>query len=220
MRDVSRAAFVFLLVLGTCLAIGCSDNGTGPDNNPPPSTGKHLWSKGFGDGSHQAAEAVAVDASGNVIVTGNFEGTVDFGGGALTSAGSGDIFVAKFGSDGAHLWSKCFGDGSIKIAYAVVDDASGNVIVTGYIEDTVDFGGGALTSAGGWDIFVAKFGSEGAHLWSKRFGDGSDQAAEAVAVDASGNAMVTGYFDGTVDFGGGALTSAGSFDIFVAKFGR
>jgi len=159
MRDVSRAAFVFLLVLGTCLAIGCSDNGTGPDNNPPPSTGKHLW-------------------------------------------------------------SKCFGDGSIQIAYAVVDDASGNVIVTGYIEDTVDFGGGALTSAGGWDIFVAKFGSEGAHLWSKRFGDGSDQAAEAVAVDASGNAMVTGYFDGTVDFGGGALTSAGSFDIFVAKFGR
>ena len=158
MRDVSRAAFVFLLVLGTCLAIGCSDNGTGPDNNPPPSTGKHLWSKGFGDGSHQAAEAVAVDASGNVIVTGNFEGTVDFGGGALTSTGSRDIFVAKFGSDGAHLWSKSFGAGDDQITQAVTVDASGNVIVTGWFYGTVDFGGGALTSAGSFDIFVAKFG--------------------------------------------------------------
>jgi len=88
---------VFLLVLGTCLAIGCSDNGTGPDNNPPPSTGKHLWSKGFGDENYQGAGAVAVDASGNAMVTGYFDGTVDFGGGALTSAGSFDIFVAKFG---------------------------------------------------------------------------------------------------------------------------
>ena len=58
------------------------------------------------------------------------------------------------------------------------------------------------------------------HLWSKRFGDGDDQHARSVAVDASGNVIVTGYFYGTIDFGGGALTSAGGGDIFVAKFDR
>ena len=158
MRYVSWAAFLFLLVLGACLAIGCSEKSTGPDSNPPPSPGKHLWSKCFGDGSDQYAIAVAVDASRNLIVAGYFEGTLDFGGGVLTSAGANDIFVAKFGSDGAHLWSKRFGDGSDQAASAVAVDASGNVIVTGVFRGTVDFGGGGLTSAGVEDIFVAKFG--------------------------------------------------------------
>jgi len=219
MRYVSRAAFLFLLVVGGCLAGGCSET-TGPDENHGPSTGKHLWSKSFGDWDSQWAHAVAVDASGNVIVAGYIQSTVDFGGGALTSAGSDDIFVAKFGSEGSHLWSQRFGDGDLQRASALAVDAPGNVVVTGRFSGTVDFGGGTLTSAGSDDIFVAKFGSDGSHLWSKRFGDGSVQVATAVAVDASGNVVVTGYFSGTVDFGGGTLTSAGyDDDIFVAKFG-
>jgi hypothetical protein len=56
------------------------------------------------------------------------------------------------------------------------------------------------------------------HLWSQRFGDASDQLARGVAVNGSGNIVVTGAFTGTVDFGGGTLESAGYFDIFVAKF--
>jgi hypothetical protein len=221
MRYVSRAALLFLFVLGACLSAGCSDESTEPENNPPPSTAlKHLWSKRFGDGVGQRAYSVAVDASGNVIVTGHFWGTVDFGGGALTSAGYNDIFVAKFGSDGAHLWSKRFGDGNNQEAYSVAVDASGNVIVTGDFWGAVDFGGGTLTSAGDWDIFVAKFGSaDGAYIWSKRFGDGDYQVANAVAVDASGNVIVTGTFYSAVDFGGGTLTSAGNADIFVAELG-
>lgn len=51
----------------------------------------------LGDGGNQGASAGAIDVSEDVIVTGSFEGTVDFGGGVLTSAGSADIFIAKFG---------------------------------------------------------------------------------------------------------------------------
>jgi hypothetical protein len=214
MRYVTKTALLLLFVAS--LAIGCSAKKTGPDNKPSPSTGmKHLWSKRFGDANSQQALAVAGDASGNVIVAGTFAGAVDFGGGALTSAGQDDIFVAKFASDGAHLWSKRFGDGTNQYAALVAVDASGNVILAGYFPGTVDFGGGALTCAGNGDIFVAKFASDGAHLWSRRFGDGN---AAAAAVDASGNVIVAGYFKGAVDFGGGALTSAGGYDIFVAKF--
>jgi hypothetical protein len=184
------------------------------------SDGVHLWSKRFGDRDSQYAKAVAVDASGNVIVTGWFYGAVDFGGGVLMSAGNKDIFVAEFGSDGAHRWSRRFGDGDSQYAQAIAVDASGNVIITGFFWGTVDFGGCALTSAGGCDLFVAKFGADGLHISSKRFGDGSAQVAEAVAVDALGNAIVAGWFYGAIDFGGGVLTSAGNNDIFVAKFGR
>ncbi len=94
---VSRTAFALLLASWMCLSTGCSEKSTEPENPPPSTEMKPLWSKRFGDGSGQGAAAVAVDASGNVIITGLFEGTVDFGRGALTSAGNGDIFVAKFG---------------------------------------------------------------------------------------------------------------------------
>ena len=218
MLRTSRVACSFLIVLGVCLGFGCSDKSTEPGDTPSPLP-THLWSKQFGDENQQILPSVAVDAAGNTIVAGFFEGTVDFGGGALTSAGEYDIFIAKFGSDGSHLWSMRFGDEAEQTAMSVAVDASGNVLVAGHFEGTVDFGGGALTSAGYIDIFVAKFGSDGAHQWSMQFGDWAIQWATSVAVDASGNVIIAGTFTSTVDFGGGTLTSAGDQDIFVAKFG-
>ncbi|MBI4701132.1 MAG: SBBP repeat-containing protein, partial [Deltaproteobacteria bacterium] len=182
------------------------------------STGKHVWSKRFGDSAYQHALSIATDGSDNVLVTGFFEGNIDFGGGLLTSAGADDVFVAKLDKDGKHLWSKRFGDGSGQSADGVVADASGNVLLAGSFGGSVDFGGGPLTSAGKSDIFVAKLDPSGTHLWSKRFGNAGDQYAKSIAVDGQGNAVVTGYFDGAVDFGGGVLPSAGTYDILAAKF--
>jgi hypothetical protein len=179
----------------------------------------HDWSRRFGDVDNQNAHGAAVDVLGNSIVTGYFAGTVDFGGDALTSAGGTDIFVARFYPDGTHRGSRRFGDGGDQYAYSAAVDDVGYVIVTGYFADTVDFGGDTLTSAGGTDIFVARFNPLGvSHDWSKRFGDSADQRGMGVTIDGSRNVFVTGYFKGTVDFGGGPLTSAGSWDIFVAKF--
>jgi hypothetical protein len=187
--------------------------------------GCHLWSKRFGDTGFDLGQAVAVDGSGDVVVTGPFEGTVDFGGGPLTSAGGfADIFIAKFsGVDGSHLWSKSFGGAHFDLGVGVAVDGSGDVLVTGIFEEgTVDFGGGPLAITGGFDMFLAKFsGVDGSHLWSKSFGDTGMDEGLAVAVDGSGDVLVTGLFEGTVDFGGGPLTSGGggfSIDIFLAKF--
>ncbi|UCD19073.1 MAG: nucleotide-binding protein, partial [candidate division WOR-3 bacterium] len=182
------------------------------------SGGAHLWSKSFGDGELQEVAYVAVDASGNVIVTGRFYGSMDFGGGELTSVGSTDIFVAKFSPDGTHQWSKRFGDTGPQLGCFAATDASGNILIAGRFAGTVDFGGGPFSSGGNEDIFVAKLTPDGMHLWSKRFGDTSAQYANAITVDASGNVTIAGYLEGSVDFGGGALTNVGSIDIFVAQF--
>jgi hypothetical protein len=190
------------------------------------SDGNHLWSDGFGDASYQTGQSVAVDGSENVIFTGFFSGTVNFGGGPLTSAGLDDIFVAKFDSDGNHLWGKRFGDSDYQTGQSVAVDGSGSVIVTGFFDDTVDFGGGALTSAGDYDTFIAKLDAGGDHLWSQGFpwshrfgGWWLWESGQSVAVAGAGGIIMTGHFYGTVDFGGGSLTSAGGSDIFVAKFG-
>jgi hypothetical protein len=178
-------------------------------------SGNHVWSQRFGPAD---CWGVAVDPGGNVIIVGNFPTTVDFGGGPLTSAGGEDIYVAKFDPSGHHLWSKSFGDADGELGRGVATDPSGNVVVTGWFLSTVNFGGGALTSAGGEDICVAKFDANGDHVWSRRYGDADNQRGYGVATDVAGNVIVANRFCGTVEFGGGPLTSAGGMDIYVAKF--
>jgi hypothetical protein len=175
------------------------------------------WSARFGDAATQVGTGIAVDATGNVLVTGYFAGGIDFGGGALTSAGTYDVFVAKLDGAGAYGWARRFGDADAQAGGGVTTDMAGNVVVTGIMKGQADFGGGPLASGGGKDIFVAKLDGAGAHLWSKRYGDDQDQGGTSVAVDPAGNVLVTGYMAGTVDFGGGALVSPGGWDVFVAK---
>ena len=179
--------------------------------------GTFQWGKRFGDNVGQAGKGVAVDAQGNVIITGDIAGKVDFGGGILASAGATDVLLLELDAAGNHVFSKLFGDVAAQTASRVALDSVGNRIITGSAAGKVNFGGGALTSAGGTDIFVAKLTSGGMHLWSKLYGGVTNQDPRDVAVDPSGAILVAGDFTGTVDFGGGALTSAGVTDGFIVK---
>jgi hypothetical protein len=179
-----------------------------------------VWAKTIGGTGSDAGTGVAVDGSGNVFVTGQFDVSasgVDFGGGALFSAGAKDVFLVKYASSGAYVWSKRFGGSGFDLGGPVAVDGSGNVIVAGTFDGTIDFGGGPLTTAGGRDIFVAKFSATGTYLWAKRFGGTSDDWVRGIAVDGAGNVVLTGQFLNTISFGGPTLTSAGFEDIFLAK---
>jgi cysteine-rich repeat protein len=187
------------------------------DSTCPGSCRRTLWSKRYGGSQYRQASALAVDTAGAAVITGNFRGSVDFGGGPLVSSGTNDVFIAKIDGAGKHLWSRRAGGTGDDRAWAVATDAAGNVVVTGVFSDTINFGGGPLVSAGSWDVFVVKLDAAGNHLWSKRFGNSEQQEAHAVAVDSAGNVVLGGMFWGAIDFGGGALTTAGGIDMFVAK---
>jgi hypothetical protein len=182
-------------------------------------TGDHRWSKRFGDsvGGFQYGTALAIDASSRIIVTGAFEGGINFGGENLTSSGNRDVFLVVLDALGNHVWSQRFGDPSFQEGNGVAVDKSGNVVLVGRFFDSIDFGGGSLASAGASDIFVAKFDSLGNHIWSKRFGDALDENCTGVVVSSTGRIFITGHFDGSIDFGGGALSNAGGMDIFVVE---
>jgi hypothetical protein len=183
------------------------------------SAGAHRWSEAFCCSGQDFAVSVAVTGSGEVYYTGYFGGTIDFGGGALASpASSSDIFVASFDSFGGHRWSKRFGGTLADVGRSVAVDQQGNVYVTGYFYDVVDFGGGPLPSvAGTSDIFVASFDSTGAHRWSGSFGGAGVDRAHSVAVDSGGAVYVTGEVEGSVDFGGGPITAKAGKEIFLLK---
>jgi len=180
--------------------------------------GAHLWSRRFGDAVAQAGVGVAVDKLGNIVVIGDFAGTIDLCGGALTSAGLTDVFVAKFDSGGNHLWSKRFGDAKAQNGHGIAVDDAGDVVITGSFAGKIDLGGGAITAAGATDVFVAKLDPSGAYLWGKTFGGAQGDSGKAVAVDPAGNVVLTGEMGSAVDFGGGALPFGGATDVFLASF--
>lgn len=180
--------------------------------------GTFLWSRGFGSTTSDYGSAIVFDGSGSVIVTGAFHGSVDFGGGPLASAGGFDMFVAKYDAGGIHQWSRRYGSTALYDYVTDVALVGSDFVITGNFGGDVDFGGGPLTSIGTGDVFLAKYDVTGVHQWSKRFGTRAYNQGRSLAVDPSGEIVVTGYFYSAIDFGGGTLSSAGQDDIFLARF--
>ena len=116
------------------------------------------------------------------------------------------------------MWSESWGGANGDIVNDIVRDGPGNLIVVGSFGGTVDFGGGPLVSAGGTDIFIAKYNAAGTHQWSKRIGGTGSDYAYSVTTDFYDNVIVVGRFSGTVDFGGGNLVAAGTANYFVAEY--
>jgi hypothetical protein len=184
-------------------------------------SGAPVWSKRFGGVSDDRGVGVAVSGTGDVVATGYWGATADFGGGPVVNTGGADIFLAKYSSTGAYAWSKVWGTsyGYGDVPHGVALDASGNIALTGSLLGPLDFGGGPLAESGSYDIFAAKFSASGAHLWSKRFGVLYDDSGDAIAMDTGGNVIVVGDFNAGVDFGGGELLSPGGESGFLVKFG-
>ena len=148
--------------------------------------GDALWARQYGDGYWQTARAVAAGKAGEIALVGEYEGTLDLGTGPLPSKAGVEAFVAMLSPDGDALWSRGFGGPSADHAYAVAVDGAGNLIVAGCVYGVVDFGGGETAGASDLDAFVASYAPGGGLAWVRRFGDGAEQCANAVAVDGAG----------------------------------
>lgn len=188
------------------------------------SDGTVAWARrAGGTGSDEGfAVGAAPDGSG-VLVTGYIEGaaTFDVGDGGtigMASAGSHDLFVAKYSSGGILAWVTGAGGTGIDEGSGVSVLAGGTALVTGCFSDTATFDGATLISAGLLDVFVAEYNSDGTLAWVAQGGGTAADGAYSVATMSDGTALVTGYFSGTATFGGTTLTSAGSLDVFVAQY--
>ena len=142
-----------------------------------------------------SGSGVAVDASGNVYVTGQFGGHANFGPSiTLTSTGSGDAFVTKLDANGNFLWAKSWGGANtLDFGTGIAVDAAGNVLSVGFT---------ATIYSNGWianGFEVHKYNPTGTALWTDRIND-TGGIAESVATDTAGNVYLGGSFAGTVDF--------------------
>jgi hypothetical protein len=184
--------------------------------------GALVWAKSFGDGASQVVQGVAVDSAGSVLVTGTFLGSLDFGGGALNSAGDEDIFAAKLDKDGGHVWSAVYGGSGYHLGADIAVDQEGGAILTGTFNDSVDFGLGPLVSEGFFDAYVAKIDGAGKPAWSRRISGKGEQIGEGVFVDAAGDIFVSGDFSKELDAGGDVIQSLPDegwpgYDFYIVK---
>ncbi|MBK8956557.1 MAG: T9SS type A sorting domain-containing protein [Saprospiraceae bacterium] len=201
--------------------------------------GNFVWVKGIGGNlGSDVAKAVVCDPSGNgnIFITGDFIGTVDFDPGAaianLSSAGSNDNFVLKLDKDGNYIWARAIrGSSNAGSNFLAVDpNGSGNIYVTGLFTGTADFDPGTgvfnLSSNGSFDIFVLKLNGEGDFVWARSVGGDNFDVAYHLALDTinGGHIYLTGRFRTTVDFDPGTgthmVTASGVDDIYILKLNQ
>jgi len=184
----------------------------------------YSWHTFCGAGG-EMAQAIAVDTSGNIYVTGL--GSSDYVSGPHGElprhdfTGAADILVVKLNSSGAYQWHTFYGSTSTDYGESIAVDTSGNIYVAG--ESSGDWNGSDNTTplhgyAGMYDITVIGLDSDGYYRWHTFYGSTDDDGAYGIAVDALGNVCVTGSSVQTWD----APTPpkhphSGGFDTFVLK---
>jgi hypothetical protein len=197
--------------------------------------GTLLWAKRAGGTGPCQGLGITTLSDDSVTLTGFFWGKATFGPGepdetVLTSAGTYDVFIARYNPNGTLQWAKRAGGGGDywDWGYAITALSDNSVVVTGFFSESAKFGEGeinetVLTSAGYPDIFIARYNPAGMLMWAKAAGGTSTDAGHGITALSDNSTVVTGSFIGSATFGESEpnetiLTTAGGPDIFIARY--
>ncbi|MBL7900643.1 MAG: T9SS type A sorting domain-containing protein [Bacteroidia bacterium] len=193
------------------------------------SMGNILWTQA------PKANAIALDASGNVYATGSFNSYTDFDAGAgtqtIATAGNADVYIQKISSNGSRLWLQNFGGSDADWVYGLDASEAGYICISGAFQLSADFDPGqatySLTCQGSVNGFLLLLNEDGDFYGARRFGGNHQDFATAVAVGADGAIHVSGYFSSTAYFGTGTAGTytlqslpQGFHDAFVLKINK
>jgi len=192
--------------------------------------GNLVWAEAYGGSNIDQGLALDIDGSGNVYSTGYFLGGLDLDPGSgsqnhTATGGSCNIFIQKLDSNGTFVWGKVIASSTGgEQARSIVASNAGDVYVTGYVGGTVDFDPGVgvynLVSNPSWDIFILNLNSQGNFVWAESFGSIFTDYPRSITLDVDENILLSGEFQGTVDFDFGPNTFnliANSYDYFLLK---
>ncbi|SEU33134.1 DUF7594 domain-containing protein [Stigmatella erecta] len=188
-REHPNAAWRPQLVVKTA-RVACT-----PAPGDSPVSGTYRGGQSWGGPGEHGAQGVATDAQGHRVFIAYYDGSVDFGGGALPNQGTGaisdnDVALVKQNAQGQHLWSKGLGaPGSSVIGADVAMNAAGQIALVGSSSAGVNLGAGGVAAGG----FVAKYSPEGVLLWAHAVGGPLRDAA----IDAGGQVFAVGEVEGS-----------------------
>ena len=177
------------------------------------SAGVIQWAQRIGSGYTNKAYSIICDNAGDIYVLVNVNRS---------------FILHKYNSNGVILWTQDIDNGTIRDyqptfyyynMQKIAVDNSGNCYVSGSFDNTATVGSTVLNSAGGSDVYVAKYNSSGIFQWAKSGGSVHTDEGTGIATDASGNVYITGHYFAPVNFGSISLSNVSSgVSTFIVKY--
>ncbi len=172
--------------------------------------GNFVWAKKIGGSSLIQAGNISVTNNNDIIITGVFEGTIDFDNGvgvnSLTSTGFTDVFIAKFGSNGDLIWVKQIKGNDFTFTGALFITDADDILIGGSYGGTVDFDPATNSDfsisvlGSAYDAYLLKLNSDGAFIYVKSLPSTYSSQIFSIATDNQNNIILGGSYSGLTDF--------------------
>lgn len=178
------------------------------------------WARKAGGVHNDELTGIAIGEGGTVFATGYLVGVMSLGEGiAIQSAnGNPDFYLLKYNSDGLPLQARAMG-GALRDQSMSIVSSEGTLAITGFFLDAINIDGQQVINAGPAAGFILRFDTTLTLLQAEviRSGEGPVYPSQ-IAVDAAGNFLVTGSFEGVLQYGGATTAGAGGADAFTGKW--
>ncbi len=157
--------------------------------------------------------------SGELLMAGDYKGTMYYDTLQLTSNGLSDIFIAKLDTTGKPLWMKSYGSKYLDHASSLNINRLGGAMLAGSFNDTLFMDSTELACVSyRSDAFVAQFTPEGVVSWAEVIGGSGTIHCQKSTLDSQGNIYISGSFTGQIKNSEDEWISAGDKDVFVARY--
>ncbi len=155
------------------------------------------------------ASGIASDSQGNTYIVGSSKGHF---GSQINTAEQKDVYLSKYNAAGKLVWQRLLGASDTAEAFDIKVDKNDNIIIAGRVDGKLD----SSDVFRGFDSFVAKYNAGGTEQWMRQLDSASQDQANALAIDASGDIYIAGQVRGRIN---SSVTGAGGTDSFVLKLG-
>lgn len=162
---------------------------------------------------------MVVDVDGNLVIAGFFDPSINFGPSptdALIAGQEQDFFVAKFDATGTFLWSKRFGDATNELVLQVVTTPDKRIWLFGIFKDPITFGATTLHATNGSAFFIAQLDENGEPIQARAI-DKRPESFVGLAPLPTGDVVIAGSYDSSIDLGSGAPLTTDALGSFVAR---
>lgn len=189
--------------------------------------GNYIWGGAFPGSGWNESYALDIAPDGACIIAGHFEELTDFDPGAgvhnITSTAFKDIFVVSLNAIGQLNWVNTYGGNWHEAPSSIHVTSQGNILVSGYFSDTVDFnpaGNPVILNTYGHthNTFILKLTNSGSFVWVKSI-EGENNESRKLIVDQNENIVIGGDFWSSADFNPGlgntTIVTNGDYDIYI-----
>ena len=186
-----------------------------------------VWATYYGGEGDDGGNSLAIDAFGNVYLTGSTNSMLGIASGGYQNTfggGNNDAFLVKFDSDGNRLWATYYGGNGDDVSINITTDAIGNVYLTGCTSSPFGIASDGFQNTyggGAFDAFIVKFDPNGIRLWATYYGGIGYDVGACITTDVVGNLYISGQTSGTsgiASVGFQNIYGGGIYDAFLVKF--